>query len=89
MTPDVSVFDSTKQDDEVKNIRAETNVVFLQQRAAIDVELAGATNDNARTVCYLALGAFVAIIVSSYVGLLQVRRIKRLLKKSNDAEVER
>ena len=83
LTPEVAVFDShSKQNEEIQNIRVETNLVFLQQRAVIDVQLAGATNSTAKGLCYLAQGAFLLIFGGSIAGLLQIRRLKKLLKKS-------
>lgn len=84
LTPEVAVFDShSKQNEEIQNIRVETNLVFLQQRAVIDVQLAGATNSTAKGLCYLAQGAFLLIFGGSIAGLLQIRRLKKLLNKSD------
>jgi hypothetical protein len=84
--PEVALFKNTSaRDAAIQSIKSETVAGRLQQTASIYVSASYATGTTATVLCCIALGTLLLVSVGSVVGLIQVRRMEKLLSNATNA----
>ena len=80
LAPKVAFYSSTSaRDAEIHSIQSVTDIGLLQRKAVLDVSEGYASGATATSLCHVALGALLLMIIVSVTGLLLVRWMKKHL----------
>jgi hypothetical protein len=78
LTPEVALFSSTSQrDQEIRSIKAETDISRLQQMATMYVSAGYGTGATATLLCRVALVTELLVVAGSVASLVQIRRLRQ------------
>lgn len=79
------VSGAAERDQDIREVRASTDVHYLQERAATLIHLGSFTSSLSMLLCRLALGALLVAMICSGVTIVQARRLRRQLDDTKRA----